>query len=145
MRHMGYAIAAIVLLGAGGGVVLADYMYGGEAQAGSTQLAALDSGIDSVDADAEMARTYEMAAKGQVSSGTGTMPAARPRAAGDNSYRIIGVEQWSDEEGFDEAAKATGITGICGSGIIMQPNGRNGLVDLGVDEAVAAVSSCPKV
>ena len=32
-----------------------------------------------------------------------------------------------------------------GAGIIMQPNGRNGLVDLGVDEAVAAVSSCPKV
>ena len=30
-----------------------------------------------------------------------------------------------------------------GAGIIMQPNGRKGLVDLGVDEAVAAVSSCP--
>ena len=33
-------------------------------------------------------------------------------------YRIIGTELWSDEEGFDEAAKETGITGICGSGII---------------------------
>ncbi len=32
--------------------------------------------------------------------------------------RIIGVEQWSDEPGFSEAAAATGITGICGSGII---------------------------
>ena len=32
--------------------------------------------------------------------------------------RIIGVEQWSNEPGFDEAAKATGVTGICGSGII---------------------------
>ena len=32
--------------------------------------------------------------------------------------RIIGVEQWSDEPGFVEAAKATGVTGICGSGII---------------------------
>jgi len=32
--------------------------------------------------------------------------------------RIIGVELWSDEPGFEEAAKATGITGICGSGII---------------------------
>lgn len=30
-----------------------------------------------------------------------------------------------------------------GAGIIMQPNGRKGLVDLGVDEAVAAVSSRP--
>ncbi|MEZ5233231.1 MAG: FAD-dependent monooxygenase [Acidimicrobiales bacterium] len=29
-----------------------------------------------------------------------------------------------------------------GAGIIMQPNGRKGLVDLGVDGAVAAVSSC---
>lgn len=33
-------------------------------------------------------------------------------------YRIIGSELWSDEEGFDEASKDTGITGICGSGII---------------------------
>lgn len=33
-------------------------------------------------------------------------------------YRIIGVEQWSDEEGFEEKAKEIGITGICGSGII---------------------------
>lgn len=29
-----------------------------------------------------------------------------------------------------------------GAGIVMQPNGRRGLVDLGIDEAVAAVSSC---
>jgi uncharacterized 2Fe-2S/4Fe-4S cluster protein (DUF4445 family) len=33
-------------------------------------------------------------------------------------YRIIESELWSDEEGFDEASKDTGITGICGSGII---------------------------
>lgn len=33
-------------------------------------------------------------------------------------YRIIGSELWSDEEGFQDAAKDTGITGICGSGII---------------------------
>ena len=32
--------------------------------------------------------------------------------------RIIGVEQWSNELGFAEAAKKFGITGICGSGII---------------------------
>jgi len=32
--------------------------------------------------------------------------------------RIIGVEQWSDEPGFVEAAAETGVTGICGSGII---------------------------
>lgn len=33
-------------------------------------------------------------------------------------YRIIGTEPWSDEEGFGEASKSTGVTGICGSGII---------------------------
>lgn len=32
-----------------------------------------------------------------------------------------------------------------GAGIILQPNGRNGLVDLGVDAAVEAASSCPNV
>ncbi|MFZ1679391.1 MAG: ASKHA domain-containing protein, partial [Rhizobiaceae bacterium] len=33
-------------------------------------------------------------------------------------YRVIGVESWSDDPGFAEAAAATGVTGICGSGII---------------------------
>jgi uncharacterized 2Fe-2S/4Fe-4S cluster protein (DUF4445 family) len=33
-------------------------------------------------------------------------------------YRIIGTELWSDEDGFEDAASETGITGICGSGII---------------------------
>lgn len=33
-------------------------------------------------------------------------------------YRVIGAEQWSDEDGFDAAVEVTGITGICGSGII---------------------------
>jgi len=33
-------------------------------------------------------------------------------------FKVIGVEQWSDEEGFAEAAEKTGITGICGSAII---------------------------
>jgi uncharacterized 2Fe-2S/4Fe-4S cluster protein (DUF4445 family) len=32
--------------------------------------------------------------------------------------RIIGVDMWSNEPGFDDLAKAIGITGICGSGII---------------------------
>ena len=32
--------------------------------------------------------------------------------------RIIGVDMWSDEPGFAELAKTTGVTGICGSGII---------------------------
>ena len=33
-------------------------------------------------------------------------------------YQVIGCELWSDEPGFDEATEKTGITGICGSGII---------------------------
>jgi uncharacterized 2Fe-2S/4Fe-4S cluster protein (DUF4445 family) len=33
-------------------------------------------------------------------------------------YRVIGSDLWSDEPGFDEAVAATGVTGICGSGII---------------------------
>jgi uncharacterized 2Fe-2S/4Fe-4S cluster protein (DUF4445 family) len=33
-------------------------------------------------------------------------------------FRVIGSDKWSDEEGFDEETAGTGITGICGSGII---------------------------
>jgi uncharacterized 2Fe-2S/4Fe-4S cluster protein (DUF4445 family) len=33
-------------------------------------------------------------------------------------FRVIGIEPWSDEPGFDEAAKKVGVTGVCGSGII---------------------------
>lgn len=33
-------------------------------------------------------------------------------------FRVIGCELWSNEEGFAEKTAATGITGICGSGII---------------------------
>ncbi|MDP6190732.1 MAG: ASKHA domain-containing protein, partial [Gammaproteobacteria bacterium] len=33
-------------------------------------------------------------------------------------FRVIGSELWSDEPGFAEAVAATGVTGICGSGII---------------------------
>ncbi|WP_294611098.1 ASKHA domain-containing protein [uncultured Roseovarius sp.] len=33
-------------------------------------------------------------------------------------FRVIGSDLWSDEEGFDAATEASGITGICGSGII---------------------------
>ncbi len=32
--------------------------------------------------------------------------------------RVIGVEKWSDEEGFEEAVKEIGVTGVCGSAII---------------------------
>ena len=32
--------------------------------------------------------------------------------------KVIGVDVWSDEPGFDDAVAATGVTGLCGSGII---------------------------
>ncbi len=32
--------------------------------------------------------------------------------------RIIGVEKWSDEEGFEEKSEKLGVTGVCGSAII---------------------------
>lgn len=33
-------------------------------------------------------------------------------------FRVIGINQWSDERGFEKKIARTGITGICGSGII---------------------------
>ena len=33
-------------------------------------------------------------------------------------YKVIGVDCWSDEAGFEAAVGETGVTGICGSGII---------------------------
>jgi uncharacterized 2Fe-2S/4Fe-4S cluster protein (DUF4445 family) len=33
-------------------------------------------------------------------------------------YKVIGSDKWSDEDGFEDDIKSTGVTGICGSGII---------------------------
>ncbi|MCP4329836.1 MAG: DUF4445 domain-containing protein [Alphaproteobacteria bacterium] len=33
-------------------------------------------------------------------------------------YKVIGCDLWSNEDGFDAATAQTGVTGICGSGII---------------------------
>ena len=59
----------------------------------------------------------------QISSGQRAAPGAIERIRIDKDtleprFRVIGVEQWSDQDGFDAAIAATGITGICGSGII---------------------------
>ena len=59
----------------------------------------------------------------QISSGQRAAPGAIERFRIDRDtleprFRVIGVDQWSDEVGFDDAVKTTGITGICGSGII---------------------------
>jgi uncharacterized 2Fe-2S/4Fe-4S cluster protein (DUF4445 family) len=59
----------------------------------------------------------------QISSGQRAAPGAIERIEIDPvtkepRFRVIGSDLWSDEPGFAEAAEATGISGICGSGII---------------------------
>ncbi|MEM7632695.1 MAG: ASKHA domain-containing protein, partial [Pseudomonadota bacterium] len=59
----------------------------------------------------------------QITSGQRAAPGAIERVEIDPvtkepRFRIIGVDMWSDEDGFAEAAAGSGITGICGSGII---------------------------
>ena len=59
----------------------------------------------------------------EISSGQRAAPGAIERVRIDPEtlepkFRVIGVDQWSDESGFAEATKTTGITGICGSAII---------------------------
>ncbi|WP_299148046.1 ASKHA domain-containing protein [uncultured Tateyamaria sp.] len=59
----------------------------------------------------------------QITSGQRAAPGAIERVEIDPvtkepRFRIIGVDLWSNEDGFEEAAAGSGITGICGSGII---------------------------
>jgi uncharacterized 2Fe-2S/4Fe-4S cluster protein (DUF4445 family) len=59
----------------------------------------------------------------QISGGQRAAPGAIERVRIDREtleprFRLIGAELWSDEPGFDEATADTGITGICGSGIV---------------------------
>ncbi|MFC3616481.1 ASKHA domain-containing protein [Lutimaribacter marinistellae] len=59
----------------------------------------------------------------QISSGQRAAPGAIERieidpATKEPRFRVIGSDKWSDEDGFDEEIATTGITGICGSGII---------------------------
>ncbi len=59
----------------------------------------------------------------QISGGQRAAPGAIERVRIDPNtleprFKIIGSDLWSDEPGFEEATAATGITGICGSGII---------------------------
>ena len=59
----------------------------------------------------------------QISCGQRAAPGAIERMRIDREtleprYKVIGCDLWSDEPGFAEATVATGVTGICGSGII---------------------------
>ncbi|MEM7439084.1 MAG: ASKHA domain-containing protein [Pseudomonadota bacterium] len=59
----------------------------------------------------------------QISSGQRAAPGAIERVEIDPvtkepRFRVIGSDLWSDEEGFETSILSSGITGICGSGII---------------------------
>ena len=59
----------------------------------------------------------------QISAGQRAAPGAIERVEIDPvtkepRFRVIGCDLWSDDPGFADAVAGTGITGICGSGII---------------------------
>jgi uncharacterized 2Fe-2S/4Fe-4S cluster protein (DUF4445 family) len=59
----------------------------------------------------------------QISSGQRAAPGAIERVeidpvTKDPRYKVIGSDLWSDDARFDAAIATTGVTGICGSGII---------------------------
>jgi len=59
----------------------------------------------------------------QISSGQRAAPGAIEHITIDPvtkepRFQVIGSDLWSDEDGFDTAISTTGVTGICGSGII---------------------------
>jgi uncharacterized 2Fe-2S/4Fe-4S cluster protein (DUF4445 family) len=59
----------------------------------------------------------------QISCGQRAAPGAIERVRIDPEtleprFKIIGSDKWSNEPGFAEETEATGITGVCGSGII---------------------------
>jgi uncharacterized 2Fe-2S/4Fe-4S cluster protein (DUF4445 family) len=59
----------------------------------------------------------------QISCGQRAAPGAIDRVRIDSEtleprFKVIGCDLWSDEPGFEEAIAQSGVTGICGSGII---------------------------
>ncbi len=59
----------------------------------------------------------------QISSGQRAAPGAIERVRIDPAtleprFKVIGVDAWSDEAGFEGQIETVGVTGICGSGII---------------------------
>ena len=59
----------------------------------------------------------------QISSGQRAAPGAIERVRIDGAtlepkFKVIGSDLWSNQPGFEQVVAATGVTGICGSGII---------------------------
>lgn len=93
----------------------------------------------------------------QISSGQRAAPGAIERIRIDPitlepRYKVIGCEKWSDEDGFEEAISQTGVTGICGSGIIeavaeMYLSGvinQDGLIDGSLAEKSLRIEACKR-
>jgi len=94
----------------------------------------------------------------QVSSGQRAAPGAIERLRIDRAtleprYKVIGCDLWSDDPGFAAATAATGVTGICGSGIIeaigeLYLSGiltRDGVIDGGMAAAAPAADAMAAV
>jgi uncharacterized 2Fe-2S/4Fe-4S cluster protein (DUF4445 family) len=88
----------------------------------------------------------------QISCGQRAAPGAIERVRIDRAsleprFKVIGSDLWSDEPGFAEATRRTGVTGICGSGIIeaLAEMFLAGILksDGTIDGAIAA--RCPRV
>jgi uncharacterized 2Fe-2S/4Fe-4S cluster protein (DUF4445 family) len=59
----------------------------------------------------------------QISCGQRAAPGAIERVRIDREtleprFRVIGSSRWSDETGFEASTRRTGVTGVCGSGIV---------------------------
>jgi len=59
----------------------------------------------------------------QISCGQRAAPGAIERVRIDKAtleprFRVIGSSRWSDETGFEASTRRTGVTGVCGSGIV---------------------------
>ncbi|MXU66261.1 ASKHA domain-containing protein [Oceanomicrobium pacificus] len=88
----------------------------------------------------------------QISAGQRAAPGAIERVeidpdTGTPRFRVIGSDLWSDADGFDTSVLASGITGICGSGIIeaIAEMRRAGLVDAGGLIGSAEQTGCDRI
>ncbi len=88
----------------------------------------------------------------QISAGQRAAPGAIERVEIDPvskvaRFRVIGSDIWSNEEGFAQVIENTGITGICGSGIIeaIAEMRMAGLVDPGGLIGSAEATGCPQI
>jgi uncharacterized 2Fe-2S/4Fe-4S cluster protein (DUF4445 family) len=80
----------------------------------------LASGDDLLAASSPTGPAFEGA---QISGGQRAAPGAIERVRIDRAtleprFKVIGCDAWSDGPGFTERVAATGVTGICGSGIV---------------------------